>query len=936
ELWGLPETGTLGSLRGFVSEDYMLGGRLLDQACTVGDMLFFQGPVDPWSSEPFVSDGTPGGTLQYADLNSYAGSSPAAFTSAQGGVYFVANGVELYRTEPDGTYPTTKVAQLMDSAGGERDPAKAVVYGQAQDKLLVLVEGVQESVGMLKAASADLSTSPLVVTDLTARDWSYRPGQALTFGDKAVFTFEWGYDTDRSLFVTDDMERGTDVLYEGQEDELEHVNVVDDTIFFNALNPADGSLTTWVSDGVYAKPITLAGARSGLLTVEVLAEEGDRVVTARDGAAEASAQQEMIVYTSGDKQRLTVDVLDMVLPLLESGHRRVTFRLNTDRLTLLEVEQPEPGDETGLQITRPHGVVTDVHDADGGVLYRGQATVDMRWMTAGTYYLRVFNPHAGNLTPPVEFAVEITPPFQGQARDATDRDLIEGRDGDDVVVGNDHSDRLFGQSGHDAFFAEAVEVRDLEEDESMRAPDAEDRLASDPPTIVDPVLNEVIVDPDLIRALGTALNIPVTETLAGPVFAIDVRCSDMNALARLDLANLGIGNLAGLGYATNLVSLSLLGNPVSGVLDELSPRAAQAGEPDVGAQIGLRRLMYLNLNEADGTPLTTNDLMAVELIASMAALSASGNAIGSTSPLKDMADMQWLDLSDNRLEDLTALAGMSDLTHALLQDNYITDLGPLAAGAIIDNHDHGDGYSGEGWMHNIRPVAAAFRGDYHYGSPDMGTTATWTFTDLPPGDYEVLVTWHEHPEQASNAPYTVTGAEGGMRTLVNQKFTPDGPSYLARPWQSLGTYAAQADGSLQIVLVNTGVDDVVPDGTVVADGAMVLSAEAPVTGMRLLNLMGNGLDEEAHEIYAPMLQGRSTDARFELRLEPNHASPVWVQQIDPVAVVPPLGAPVVTGLSQHVADGLDRPMFIGAGGSAEILQLTGPLAAAPYQLVKVA
>ena len=36
-----------------------------------------------------------------------------------------------------------------------------------------------------------------------------------------------------------------------------------------------------------------------------------------------------------------------------------------------------------------------------------------------------------------------------------------------------------------------------------------------------------------------------------------------------------------------------------------------------------------------------------------------------------------------------------------------------------------------------------------------GETATWTFADLEPGRYQVLVTWIAHSNRASNSPFSI-------------------------------------------------------------------------------------------------------------------------------------------------------------------------------------
>ncbi|MCB0968666.1 MAG: fibronectin type III domain-containing protein, partial [Ilumatobacter sp.] len=67
-------------------------------AVAVGSDLYFQGITDPTGAEPYVSDGTVAGTRLLADLDhGEAWSNPQWFTSFDGFVYFVADGL-LWRT----------------------------------------------------------------------------------------------------------------------------------------------------------------------------------------------------------------------------------------------------------------------------------------------------------------------------------------------------------------------------------------------------------------------------------------------------------------------------------------------------------------------------------------------------------------------------------------------------------------------------------------------------------------------------------------------------------------------------------------------------------------------------------------------------------------------------------------------------------------------
>ena len=111
----------------------------------------------------------------------------------------------------------------------------------------------------------------------------------------------------------------------------------------------------------------------------------------------------------------------------------------------------------------------------------------------GAGHLRVFNPDRAEQDLHLHFTIEVKPPIQGQFSPLSDLDRIEGGDGEDILVGNEHLDRLFGQSGRDVFLGEQVEVRDQEDNEPVRPPAVADRLVSEPPKIIDPLVK---LDPD--------------------------------------------------------------------------------------------------------------------------------------------------------------------------------------------------------------------------------------------------------------------------------------------------------------------------------------------------------------------------------------------------------------------------------------------------------
>jgi uncharacterized protein (DUF1800 family) len=96
-------------------------------------------------------------------------------------------------------------------------------------------------------------------------------------------------------------------------------------------------------------------------------------------------------------------------------------------------------------------------------------------------------------------------------------------------------------------------------------------------------------------------------------------------------------------------------------------------------------------------------------------------------------------------------------------------------------------------------------------------TATWTFSNLAPGQYRVMATWPADPSQADNAPFTIL--DGGTvvgAAQVNQQLPPVGLADAATTWQDLGSIGfAVTSGTLAVSVSDNA------DGTVVADAVRI-------------------------------------------------------------------------------------------------------------------
>ncbi|PYX69807.1 MAG: hypothetical protein DMG78_20980, partial [Acidobacteria bacterium] len=143
----------------------------------------------------------------------------------------------------------------------------------------------------------------------------------------------------------------------------------------------------------------------------------------------------------------------------------------------------------------------------------------------------------------------------------------------------------------------------------------------------------------------------------------------------------------------------------------------------------------------------------------------------------------------------------------------------------------------------------------------------------------MLVTWTGHDSHASDARFTfvlqqfdATGSlvQVAQAVRINQRLTPNGPSFGGRSWQSLGVFASEG-ATLKVQLT----DDA--NGTVIAD-AIRLVAVDPITKQPLatlpnlhrLALTGNPLDDAAHQMIAPQFTARAaSDPSFVFSFTPN-------------------------------------------------------------------
>lgn len=174
-----------------------------------------------------------------------------------------------------------------------------------------------------------------------------------------------------------------------------------------------------------------------------------------------------------------------------------------------------------------------------------------------------------------------------------------------------------------------------------------------------------------------------------------------------------------------------------------------------------------------------------------------------------------------------------------------TDPEPLPASPVllIDQADAAYSDLVTGWTTEAK--SGAYLGSHRRQNAGLGlNTATWKFTGLPAGYYDVRATWLEHPNQATDAQFKVYDALTLRGTFtVNQQAAPAGSTSNGQVWQSLGTVSIHDDptltggiletlqpgmrGTIQVILSDLA------NGHVIADAVWLVPVrnEVSVTGL---------------------------------------------------------------------------------------------------------
>lgn len=147
---------------------------------------------------------------------------------------------------------------------------------------------------------------------------------------------------------------------------------------------------------------------------------------------------------------------------------------------------------------------------------------------------------------------------------------------------------------------------------------------------------------------------------------------------------------------------------------------------------------------------------------------------------------------------------------------------PAPMSFSIDDGDAGFGQSGA-WATKI---GSGVDNDTRSSAPGTGgDTATWTFMGLESGHYDVYASWVADPNNASDAPYSVsTGFDTPLETNADQRQAPTGPEGTL-----LGTVNV-TNGLLSVTLADSA------NGIVVADSITIKRSVVPTAGPLVHNI----------------------------------------------------------------------------------------------------
>lgn len=263
----------------------------VDELRRVVDKLYFSAVDATGDREPFISDGTLGGTKKLADLvNGTTVARPKDFCGANGKVYFLSRNQSGYAVlyETDGTAPGTKL--LVDfSIESTVDHTVEADTLFANAGVLYVVTRVANGKDK-KLWAYTLASASLAICENITNQAISDPEQFAILDSKLAFV-AFGSKTGREVFVTDGTSQGTKVLkdiHSGSSNPRE-LMTYNGLWLFQADNGTDGK-QIWVSDGTESgtKSVTQLPAKMSESLGEMVGYRGLVYFAANDDSRQNS------------------------------------------------------------------------------------------------------------------------------------------------------------------------------------------------------------------------------------------------------------------------------------------------------------------------------------------------------------------------------------------------------------------------------------------------------------------------------------------------------------------------------------------------------------------------------------------------------------------------------------------------------------------------
>jgi uncharacterized delta-60 repeat protein len=172
------------------------------------------------------------------------------------------------------------------------------------------------------------------------------------------------------------------------------------------------------------------------------------------------------------------------------------------------------------------------------------------------------------------------------------------------------------------------------------------------------------------------------------------------------------------------------------------------------------------------------------------------------------SSLEVLTLSDNLISEVRGIDSLSQLRWLDLDNNRVTSLDGLLGQDILTVADLGRGYSEKGTGFGGGPDAAAFEGQSRLlASQAIDSEATFTFSNLLPGTYDIYTTWNDNQNSDPAVSYVI-GQPISATSLSASGILPFGEL----DWATRRQIPASFDGQSFTVTINTNSLTISGDG----------------------------------------------------------------------------------------------------------------------------